>query len=115
MIKNVIVVILTSIGCLFFLVGTCGLLRLPDVFSRLHPSTKCDTLGAGSIILAMAVYAGWSFDAFRLIVIGFFLLVSSATCGHAIGRSAVKSGLRYFRKEPAAETLGGVKESAPDT
>jgi multicomponent Na+:H+ antiporter subunit G len=95
-IRDVVVSLLLLTGCFFFLAGTVGVLRLPDVYTRLHPSTKCDTLGSGSVLLAMAIWGGWSSDIFRLAMIGFFLLVSSATCGHAIGRSAIKTGLRHF-------------------
>lgn len=72
---------------------------MPDVFSRLHPSTKCDTLGAGSTLLAMIIYGGWSSDIPRLVAIGFFLLISSATCGHAIARCALKNGMSLRKKE----------------
>lgn len=87
---DVVVGLLLLIGCLFFLLGTIGILRMPDILTRLHPATKCDTLGCGSVLLAMAIYAGRTDDVLRLIVIGLFLFVSSATCGHAIGRSVVK-------------------------
>ncbi|MFH1640231.1 MAG: monovalent cation/H(+) antiporter subunit G [Chloroflexota bacterium] len=100
MIVNIIVVILLITGCFFFIVGTLGVLRLPDVFSRLHPATKCDTLGSGSVILAMAIYGGWSSDIYRLGLITFFLLISSVVCSHAIGRSAIKSGLKHGGTEP---------------
>ena len=112
MIAEIIVIIFLLIGCFFFVVGTTGLLRLPDVFSRLHPATKCDTLGAGSILLAMAIYTGWSYDVPRLAIIGFFLLISSATSGHAIGRSAIRSGLKHFQKESPVENSGEVDRNA---
>lgn len=86
------------IGTFFFLLGTTGLLRMPDIFTRLHPSTKCDTLGACSVIVGMAVYSGWSWEVLKLAVIACFLLLSSATCGHAIGRSALRRNIPYWRK-----------------
>lgn len=114
MTTNLIVIVLLLSGCFFFIVGTVGVLRLPDVFSRLHPSTLCDTLGAGSVLLAMAIYGGWPNDIFRLALIGFFLLISSAVCGHAIGRSAIKSGLKCYqvKTETAASRLSD-KEGSP--
>ena len=105
LIIDIAVLLLLLIGCFFFLAGTIGVLRLPDIYARLHPSTKCDTLGAGSVLLAMAIYSGWSGDIYRLFIIGFFLFVSSATCGHAIGRSAVKSGIACFKKETETVNL----------
>jgi multicomponent Na+:H+ antiporter subunit G len=98
MAAEVIAAIFCAIGVFFFIVGTTGLLRLPDVFSRLHTSTKCDTLGAGSVLIGMAVYVGWSWDLFKLLAIVGFLLLSSATCGYAIANSAHKQGIRPWRK-----------------
>jgi multicomponent Na+:H+ antiporter subunit G len=98
MAKNIVAAAFCCIGTFFFLLGTTGLLRMPDIFTRLHPSTKCDTLGACSVIIGMAVYSGWSWDVFKLVLIACFLLLSSATCGHAIGRSAVRGNIQYWRK-----------------
>jgi len=106
MAQNIIAGVFCCIGTFFFLLGTTGLMRMPDVFSRLHPSTKCDTLGACSVIIGMAVYSGWSWDLAKLILIACFVLLSSATCGHAIGRSALKSDIDCWRKE-RKEVEGG--------
>lgn len=43
------------LGCFFYLAGTVGLLRLPDVFTRLHALTKADNLGLGLIVLGAIV------------------------------------------------------------
>lgn len=99
MVQNIVAGAFCCVGTLFFLLGTTGLIRMPDVFSRLHPSTKCDTLGACSVIIGIAVYSGWSWDLVKLVLIAGFLLLSSATCGHAIGRSALKGDIKYWRKE----------------
>ena len=106
MAKNIVAGAFCCIGTFFFILGTTGLLRMPDVFTRLHPSTKCDTLGACSVIIGMAVYGGWSWELPKLIVIACFLLLSSATCGHAIGRSALRRDIPYWRKD-TGEVKGG--------
>ncbi len=99
MAQDIVAAVFCCIGAFFFLVGTTGLLRMPDIFSRLHPSTKCDTLGACSVLIGMAVYSGWSWDLVKLLLIAGFVLLSSATCGHAIGRSALKSDIKFWSKE----------------
>lgn len=99
MARDIVAAAFCCIGTFFFLLGTTGLLRMPDIFTRLHPSTKCDTLGACSVIVGMAIYSGWSWDLAKLILIACFVLLSSATCGHAIGRSALKRDIPYWRKE----------------
>lgn len=93
-------------GLVFFAGGTVGLLRCPDFYSRLHPSTKCDTLGACSFILALCLQSGLSFVTLKILAVAFFLLLSSATCGNAIARSGFRTGLVPWHKdgvEPVAE------------
>jgi multicomponent Na+:H+ antiporter subunit G len=83
-------VIFVVIGCFFTLVVTVGIFRLPDAFSRLHLTSKSDPIGTVSILVAVAIYGGWSGDILRLIAIGALLLITSVTSSHAIGRSALK-------------------------
>lgn len=97
-VRDVFIVLFSLTGVFFFIGGTVGLLRCPDLYARLHPSTKCDTLGACSIVLALIVHAGFSFVTLKLVAVVFFLLLSSATCGHAIGRSALKSRIVPWHK-----------------
>lgn len=106
LIANVFVIILLLIGCFFLTVVTIGLFRLPDVLSRIHLSSKCDTLGALSVFIAAAVYTGWSYDILRLVIIGFLLVVTSVTSSHAIGRSALKTGLGSYEEQLHRPILG---------
>jgi multicomponent Na+:H+ antiporter subunit G len=98
MVKDVIAILFCGMGTVFFIVGTTGLLRLPDLYARIHACTKCDTLGGCSVLVGLAVYAGFSFAALKLLLVAMFLLLSSATCGHAIGRSAWLRGVPVGRK-----------------
>jgi len=97
-VRDAFIVLFSLTGLFFFVGGTVGLLRCPDLYTRLHPSTKCDTLGACSILLALIIHAGFSFVTLKLLAVAFFLLLSSATCGHAIGRSAFRSGVVPWHK-----------------
>ena len=65
-------------GLAFFAAGTIGLLRFPDVHSRLHAITKADNLGLGLIVLALLPHAGNVVDAFKLLAIWFLVLIASA-------------------------------------
>ena len=47
-------------GAFFVLIGATGLLRLPDILTRIHGASITDTLGAGAILLGLAMTAGWS-------------------------------------------------------
>ena len=93
---NALVVILLIIGAFFLTAGTIGLLRLPDVYTRLHATTKCDTVGACSILLGIALYEGISFASAEIILILLFFLLASPTAAHAISRASYKHGLNIW-------------------
>ena len=85
--------IIFLLGGLFFLfVGTFGLLRLPDVYNRLHATTKCDTLGAGLILLSLALQSSLAIG-IRLALLIIFILVTNPTSAHVIARAAYKTGI----------------------
>ena len=81
------------VGLFFLVVATVGLLRLPDVYNRLHATTKCDTLGAGLVLLSMALQSDFSV-AVRLIILIIFILITNPTAAHVIARAAYKTGIR---------------------
>ena len=80
-------------GCFFALVGGLGLLRLPDFYSRMHGGGLTDTLGAGLVLLGLMFQAGLTLITVKLVMILFFLLVTSPTAGHALARAALRQGL----------------------
>lgn len=73
----------------FFLAGTVGLLRMPDVFTRLHALTKADNLGLGLIVLATAVQLQSWTELVKLALIWMLVMVSGATVAHLIARMAL--------------------------
>jgi len=81
-------------GASFALIGGIGLVRLPDLFSRMHGSGITDTLGAGLILSGLSLLAGWSLITVKLIGVFFFLLVTSPTSTHALARAALAEGVR---------------------
>ncbi len=107
-------IVLALIGLFFFLVGTVGVMRLPDFYCRTHAATKCDTLGAGSILLSLAVYQGFTPDTWKLIVMAIFVLMSSPTAGHAISRAAYVRGLApWVLPEEGGPEAGGAAKGPP--
>jgi multicomponent Na+:H+ antiporter subunit G len=90
MIKEVVTIILLVVGCFFFLAGTLGVLRFPDLYSRLHALTKADNLGLGFIAAGMAVYIGSPWAALKIFFIWLFTLLASSSSCYLIAR---------FRKE----------------
>jgi len=85
-------------GSFFLIVGTVGLLRLPNVYNRMHATSKATTLGASSMLLAAAVYFGGQGDGAALVsLVGIvFLFVTAPTGAHMISRSARKMGVPFL-------------------
>ncbi len=75
-------------GLFFFLAGSIGLLRFPDLYSRLHALTKADNLGLGLLIAGLAIHAQDLFTALKLLLIWLAVLAASATSAHLIARHA---------------------------
>ena len=80
--------VLIALGTVFFIAGTVGLIRFPDVFCRLHALTKADGLGLALIALGVALLAAEPGQILRILLIWFLVAVASATCGHLIAAHA---------------------------
>lgn len=81
---------LIAIGLFFFVAGSIGLLRLPDLHSRLHALTKADNLGLGLITLGVAILAGDFIVSLKLLIIWLLVLASSAASAHLIAQHALR-------------------------
>jgi len=95
-------------GAAFFFIGTLGLLRFPDFYTRVHAVTKCDALGAGLVLLGLAIWHGPDGEGVRILALIALILVSSPTAGHALARAAFRTGLKPWTRE--ATRQGGVRE-----
>jgi len=80
--------LLLLIGAVFFFAGTIGLLRFPDVYTRLHALAKADNLGLGFIVLGLLLQTSSPATALKLILIWLLALAASATVGFLIARRA---------------------------
>jgi multicomponent Na+:H+ antiporter subunit G len=90
--RVVIAVPLFAGGLFFLAVGTIGLLRLPDIFTRMHATGKCDTLGAGLTLLALAVVAPSWAVALKYATLMAVILVINPTTAHVIANAAYRYG-----------------------
>ena len=81
--------ILLLSGSMFCLVGAVGLIRLPEFFSRVHASSIVDSLGAILILLGLATQTQELSVALKLLLILFFLMLTSPTAVHALARTAM--------------------------
>lgn len=79
---------LLLLGAVFFLAGTAGLLRFPDVYTRLHALTKADNLGLGLIVLGLLPQVPSPATALKLVLIWLLVLVASGGSAQLIARAA---------------------------
>ena len=81
-------------GSFFVIIGAVGILRFPDFWSRLHAASVTESAGMILLLIGMALQTGWTLIAFKLGVIGIFMLITGPTSTHAVANAALLSGLR---------------------
>ena len=84
------------VGSFFALVGAIGLVRLPDVYTRSHASSKAGTIGSGFALLAVAIAAPETYVATRAIAGLMFILLTAPVSAHLLMRAAYKAGYALF-------------------
>ncbi len=99
---DILSIVSLVLGLFFLFVGTLGLLRLPDVYNRLHATTKCDTLGAGLVLLSMALQSNLA-TGIRLGLLIMFIVITNPTAAHVIARAAYNTGIRPQLSERKAD------------
>jgi len=99
LIREVIGATLVALGVAFSLIGSIGLLRLPDFFTRAHAATKPDTLGLVLVMFGIALLHGLSINSAKLILCAVFVSIANPAAAHALGRSAIRAGLQPWTKQ----------------
>jgi multicomponent Na+:H+ antiporter subunit G len=89
---------LLILGAVFFLAGTVGLLRFPDVYTRLHALTKSDNVGLGLMVAGLAVQAESWFVIGKLLLIWLLVLLAGASIAHLIAKGAMQRGVQMWRR-----------------
>lgn len=94
--NEIIGIIFIVIGLAFDFFGCLGLVRLPDVYNRLHSSIKCVTLGTSSILLGLFLFKGFSPAGIKAILCIGFLFLTAPVSAHVIACSAHKNGVKLW-------------------
>lgn len=91
---------LILIGAAFILVGSIGLVKLPDFFMRLHGPTKATTLGVGAILITSALYFSFKTDNVSLheILITLFLFITAPVSTHLMAKAALHIKLKQVER-----------------
>jgi multicomponent K+:H+ antiporter subunit G len=90
MIVDALVALLIVAGAVFTTIGSLGLLRMPDVYMRLHGPSKATTIGIGCILLASAIHFGSRDLQLSLyqFLIATFLAITAPVSGHLLAKAA---------------------------
>lgn len=93
-------------GSFFFVVGAAGLVRMPDLYTRIHAASVSDTLGAGLILFGLMLQAGFTLNGVKLGILGALFFITGPVATHALAQAAL-----HMRIEPELASDGA---SAPD-
>lgn len=94
--REVVISVAMVGGAFVMLLGAIGVVRMPDLFTRMQTATKPGILGAGLIGLAVAIYFWDPWVTLRAILISTFFFLTAPVAAHAIGRAAYLSGVRVW-------------------
>jgi multicomponent Na+:H+ antiporter subunit G len=93
-------------GAMVMLLGSIGVLRMPDLFTRMQTATKPGILGTGLIGLAVAIYFWNPWVTLRAVLISTFFFLTAPVAAHAIGRAAYMSGVRLWDQSVRDDLAG---------
>jgi len=107
-----IVAFLLIAGALFSLLAAIGILRMPDLFNRMHTTTKSGTMGVGCILIAVAIHSRDSDVAWVAMFIFVFFLLTAPVAAHMIARAAYFTGVPLWKKS-VMDDLSAQKKDHP--
>lgn len=95
---DLLTVALVLAGAFFFVSGTLGLLRFPDVYTRLHALTKADNLGLGLVLAGLALQAPSVAAVMKLLLVWLLIMLAGAGSAHLVARAARQRGTEIWKK-----------------
>lgn len=98
MLQNYISAILMVIGAGFTLVATIGIIRLPDIYSRMHAASKVGTVGSGAMLIALAIHADDFATAMRALAGVAFFLLTAPVSAHLLAKASYAAGYRLWER-----------------
>lgn len=91
------------VGGSFVLIGGIGVVRFPDLFTRMHAASLTDTLGAGLILIGLMLQAGFTLPLAKLVLILLLILFTSPASTHALAKAALHGGVRPWMRRDRTE------------
>lgn len=95
---------LVGAGVLLFIIGSVGMLRFPDVYTRLHALTKADNLGLGLVVMGMILGVESPAEGAKLVLVWLLALLASACSSSLVARAARRLGIEPWRRPGASDS-----------
>jgi len=102
---DILLSLLILTGAIFTFVGSLGLARLQDFYTRLHGPTKATTLGVGCLLVASAIYFSVRDEGISLheVLVTLFLFITAPVSAHLLAKAALHLQVKSLAATPAAE------------
>lgn len=110
-VQNYLAGLLIIIGAAFVLVASIGLIRLPDVYSRMHAASKAGTLGSGVMLLALAVVSNDQAIVTRALAGILFFLLTAPISAHLLAKAAYAAGYQLWEHSVLDEMESDVENN----
>lgn len=85
--------IMIGLGAIFVLIGAFGMVRMPELFTRMHAASIIDTLGAGLLVGGLMLQSGFSLVTVKLLFVLALAFFFGPTAAHAIAQAAIEAGI----------------------
>ena len=96
---TIVGMVLVCGGVFFLVTGAIGMIRFPDIYTRMHAAGKCDTLGSLLVLTGLACHEGFVLASAKLLIVALFILITSPTATHAIARAAKRNRIEWWTSE----------------
>ncbi|WP_100011898.1 monovalent cation/H(+) antiporter subunit G [Lentibacillus sediminis] len=99
-IANILVILFLLAGAFFIVSAAVGVVRFPDLYTRLHASSKASTLGVSCILVAgfIYLYSAHAIVSGKMLLAILFIMLTNPVSAHMLGRAAHASGIKPFTK-----------------
>ncbi|HET8865732.1 MAG TPA: monovalent cation/H(+) antiporter subunit G [Gracilimonas sp.] len=104
---SILTIVFVVAGIFFLLIGSMGIIRLPDFYSRTHATSKSDTLGMMLVIIGLMIFEGLTINSGKLLLILLFILLANPIGAHALARAALNAGLNPIFPEQKEDKTEG--------
>lgn len=104
--------VLILAGSFFILVGGFGLVRMPDVFTRMHAASVIETLGAGLLFIGFMLQAGFTLISAKLLFLLALIFFISPVVTHALAQAVLQAGIRPYLSEDRTDRPDGPQKGS---